>query len=228
MRAASAAFLPALVSRKEFSRAANWNAGTFQLSCIIGRVAAGSLIAGMQYACHSTSPAAPVYIINALASVIVCVLMGLIRRQHVVQNKEPMTLQAPADLFQVRLREQNHPGADHARHVRGVFGRRDGAAPDLCRGYFVRQDRPGSGFLAAALPTWVPSPVVFILNHRPPMQKAGRAMLWAVTAFGLATIAFGFSTWFLVLDPHAVHVRRSGQRERGGAAYAGADAYAGR
>ena len=37
---------------------------------------------------------------------------------------------------------------------------------------------------------------VFILNHRPPMQKAGRAMLWAVAAFGVATIAFGFSTWF--------------------------------
>jgi MFS family permease len=37
---------------------------------------------------------------------------------------------------------------------------------------------------------------VFILNHRPPLQKAGRAMLWAVAAFGVATIAFGFSTWF--------------------------------
>src|SRR5207249_8223244 len=32
--------------------------------------------------------------------------------------------------------------------------------------------------------------------HRPPLQRAGRALLWAVTAFGLATIAFGVSTWF--------------------------------
>src|SRR5579859_1396948 len=45
MRAASAAFLPALVSRREFPRAANWNAGAFQLSCIVGRAAAGGLIA---------------------------------------------------------------------------------------------------------------------------------------------------------------------------------------
>ena len=50
MRAANAAFLPALVSRREFSRAANWNAGAFQLSCIIGRAAAGGLIAWM--VCH--------------------------------------------------------------------------------------------------------------------------------------------------------------------------------
>jgi MFS family permease len=37
---------------------------------------------------------------------------------------------------------------------------------------------------------------VFILNHRPPLQKAGRSMLWAVAAFGLGTIAFGFSKWY--------------------------------
>jgi MFS family permease len=53
----------------------------------------------------------------------------------------------------------------------------------------------GLGFLSAALPMGAVL-CAFILNHRPPMQKAGRAMLWAVAAFGLATIAFGFSTWF--------------------------------
>jgi MFS family permease len=53
----------------------------------------------------------------------------------------------------------------------------------------------GLGFLQAALP--VGSVLcVFILNHRPPLQKAGRSMLWAVAAFGLGTIAFGFSKWY--------------------------------
>ena len=28
------------------------------------------------------------------------------------------------------------------------------------------------------------------------MQKAGRALLWCVAVFGLATIAFGLSQWF--------------------------------
>ena len=38
----------------------------------------------------------------------------------------------------------------------------------------------------------------FVLTHRPPLQKAGRAMLWSVVVFGLATIAFGLSRsfWF--------------------------------
>jgi MFS family permease len=35
-----------------------------------------------------------------------------------------------------------------------------------------------------------------ILAHRSPLQKAGRAMLWAVAGFGLATIGFGCSHWF--------------------------------
>ena len=53
----------------------------------------------------------------------------------------------------------------------------------------------GLGFLAAALPLGSIL-CVFILNHRPPLQKAGRTLLWAVTVFGLATIAFGLSKWF--------------------------------
>src|SRR5205823_2486668 len=35
-----------------------------------------------------------------------------------------------------------------------------------------------------------------VLAHRPPMQKAGPTLLWAVTGFGLATIGFGLSRSF--------------------------------
>lgn len=34
------------------------------------------------------------------------------------------------------------------------------------------------------------------LAHRPPLQRAGRAMLWAFAGFGASTIVFGFSTSF--------------------------------
>jgi len=53
----------------------------------------------------------------------------------------------------------------------------------------------GLGFLQDALP--IGSLVCsFILAHRPPIQKAGHSLLWAVTAFGVATIGFGLSRWF--------------------------------
>jgi MFS family permease len=53
----------------------------------------------------------------------------------------------------------------------------------------------GLGLLQAAMPVGAVACALF-LAHRPPMQRAGRALLWAVVAFGLATIAFGFSHWF--------------------------------
>ena len=53
----------------------------------------------------------------------------------------------------------------------------------------------GLGYLQAALPLGSLL-CALMLAHRPPLQKAGRALLWAVAIFGLATIGFGLSRWF--------------------------------
>jgi MFS family permease len=53
----------------------------------------------------------------------------------------------------------------------------------------------GLGLLTAALP--IGSMVcALLMAHRPPMEKAGRALIAAVIIFGLATVAFGWSRWF--------------------------------
>lgn len=38
--------------------------------------------------------------------------------------------------------------------------------------------------------------MAFLQAHLPPMQRAGRNLLWAVTGFGIATIIFGISRSF--------------------------------
>src|SRR5262249_31258297 len=53
----------------------------------------------------------------------------------------------------------------------------------------------GYGWLNAA-PSAGAAAMALVLAHRPPMQRAGRALLWAVAGFGLATIVFGFSRNF--------------------------------
>ena len=58
-------------------------------------------------------------------------------------------------------------------------------------------DARGLGWLQGAMPLGSVLMSV-ILVHRPPLQKAGRTLLWAVAGFGLATIGFGYSTWFWV------------------------------
>jgi MFS family permease len=34
-----------------------------------------------------------------------------------------------------------------------------------------------------------------LLAHRPPLERAGRALLWSVAGFGVATVVFGLSRW---------------------------------
>lgn len=198
MRAASAAFLPALVAREDFPRAVNWNAGAFQLSCIVGRAAAGGLIAWMvfHYFNHLNDPAAaaPVYVINALASVVVCVLVGLIRREHVVKVREAVSLRALLTGFKFVYASKIIFGLITLDMFAVFLGGATALLP-IYAADILFVGPIGLGFLAAALPLGSIL-CVFILNHRPPLQKAGRTLLWAVTVFGLATIAFGLSKWF--------------------------------
>ncbi|HTQ51413.1 MAG TPA: MFS transporter [Candidatus Acidoferrales bacterium] len=198
MRAANAAFLPALVARQDFPRAVNWNAGAFQLSCIIGRAAAGGFIAWMAWHyfknLNDPAAAAPVYVINALASVVVCILVGMIRRQHTVKVRESMTLQALLTGFKFVYASKIIFGIITLDMFAVFLGGATALLP-IYAADILFVGPTGLGFLAAALPLGSIL-CVFILNHRPPLQKAGRTLLWAVTVFGLATIAFGFSRWF--------------------------------
>src|SRR6185295_16952293 len=81
---ASSAFLPHLVSRNQFSKAVTWNSGSFHLSSVAGPAVGGALIA-------LTHHAATVYAVNTAATLICVLLIGLVRRHHIVAVKEKMT-----------------------------------------------------------------------------------------------------------------------------------------
>jgi hypothetical protein len=170
----------------------NWNAAMFQLSCIVGPASAGAIIAAMSR--HTASPAALVYVINALALLVFCVLIGMVRREHTVAVKEPMTLQALLTGFKFVYASKIILGIITLDMFAVFLGGATALLPIYAKDIlFVGP--AGLGFLSAALPAGSLL-CVFILNHRPPMQKAGSSMLWAVAAFGLATVGFGFSKWY--------------------------------
>jgi MFS family permease len=193
MAAANAAFLPSLVTRQELPRAVNWNAAVFQLSCIVGPALAGVIIA-WQAGRQSAAPAALVYVINAAALAASCVLIGLVRRQHTVAVKEPMTVRAVLSGFKFVYASKIIFGIITLDMFAVLLGGATALLPIYAKDIlFVGPS--GLGLLRAALP--IGSLLcAFILNHRSPLQKAGRSLLWAVAVFGLATIAFGLSTWF--------------------------------
>lgn len=188
--AASASFMPSLVDRKDLSRAINWSATIFQLASIIGPAAGGGIIL---WAGHR---AFPVYAINMCSQLVFCFMMTQIHTHHVVAVREKMS-------FETLL-----TGVDFVFHNKIILGIISldmfavllGGATALLPVYADRilsAGPAGLGFLQDALP--IGSLVCsFILAHRPPIQKAGHSLLWAVTAFGVATIGFGLSRWFWV------------------------------
>src|SRR5262245_40776465 len=89
---ASSAFLPQLVSRRDFSKAVTWSSGSFHLSAVTGPALGGALIA-------MTHQAAIVYAINGAAALVCLTLIGLVQHHHKVAVKERMTLSSLAAGF---------------------------------------------------------------------------------------------------------------------------------
>lgn len=192
---ASSAFLPHLVSRQDFSRAVTWSSGTFQLASVLGPAAGGAVIAlTHQKAAPDPASAAPVYAINAVAALLCLGLLALIRRDHIVSVKEKMSFRSLAEGFNFVFRSRVILGTITLDLFAVLLGGATALLPIYAKN-ILHAGPSGLGLLQAALPTGSLI-CALVLTHRPPLQKAGRSLLLAVTAFGAATVIFGFSRWF--------------------------------
>ena len=194
MWAATASFLPQLVERKNISRAINWTSGSFQLSAILGPLAAGTVIALATP--HMTHPAGPVYVLNALAGLTCFSLMASVRLHHKVAERQKMTLRNLLTGFDFVLSNRIILGVISLDMFAVMLGGATALLPVYAKDILHIGPR-GLSYLTMALPMGAVL-CAFILAHRPPLQKAGHSLLWAVTAFGVATVVFGFSKWFWV------------------------------
>ncbi len=189
LRPASSAFITGLVPRAILSRAIAWNSSTFQLSCVLGPTVGGAIIA----LTHHTSV---VFILNSLAALVCFTLVCFIRKEHIVTNPEKMTLASVLDGFKFVFGSRTILGMI----TLDVFAVLLGGAVALLPVYakdILRVGPEGLGLLQGAMPCGSFCCALF-LAHRAPMRRAGRALLWAVTVFGLATIGFGLSHLFWV------------------------------
>ena len=184
---ASSAFLPHLVPRNQFAKAVTWNSGSFHLSSVAGPAAGGALIA-------LTHHATTVYLVNTTAALVCLGLISLVRRDHIVAQKEKMTRTNLAAGFKFVFASK----IILATITLDLFAVLLGGATALLPVYakdILHSGPSGLGILQAALPAGSLL-CALILAHRRALQKAGRALLWAVALFGAATIGFGLSRWF--------------------------------
>ncbi len=179
-----AALLPQIVPPEQFPSAVTWAASSFHLATVVGPGLGGLLIAWW-------GGTERVYLLNAgLALVFLLLLVGVRHRGHVPSTeaitwrslaagagfiwKQPAMFGAiTLDLFAVLLGGATTLLPIYAKDLLGVGA--DGL------GWL----RAALGIGALAMALW--------LAHRPPLAHAGRALLWSVAGFGVATIVFGLS-----------------------------------
>jgi MFS family permease len=186
--ASLAAYLPSLVERKDFPKAVNWNASSFQASAIIGPIVGGLIV-------HAAgSQAWPVYAINSVASLAFCIFISRVGREHTVVKREPMTFKTLLTGFNFVFANKIIIGTITLDMFAVLLGGATALLPVYARD-ILNSGPTGQGILQAGLPLGAVA-CSFYLTHRRPMQKAGRSLLWSVAAFGVATILFGVSKWF--------------------------------
>jgi MFS family permease len=183
----SSAFLPQLVGRADFPKAVTWNSGSFHLSSVAGPAAGGAVIA-------LTHSATPVYFLETIAAICCVTLILFVHVERTVPTRMPLTLKNLAVGFSFVFSNPVILGIITLDMFAVLLGGATSLLPVYAKD-ILHAGPSGLGLLQAALPAGALSCSV-MLAHRPPIAKAGRTLLWAVTIFGLATIVFGISRSF--------------------------------
>ncbi|MGI9147361.1 MAG: MFS transporter [Chloroflexota bacterium] len=178
--------LPALVPRKLFSRAMTVNSTLQSLSSLSGPAVAGGLIAwqgiGLSYAVHC-----------CLVLVSMLVLLPVCVGQTSRIGRTGMRLDAVREGLAYLLDRPVVLGAMTLDMFAVLFGGAKALLP-IYAVDVLHADAAGYGLLTASLDIGglLAAGVMVAL---PTPTRLGRALLASVAAFGLATIAFGLSTW---------------------------------
>lgn len=177
--------LPQVVPRELMAAAATWNSSSWQIAAVVGPSLGGLVIA-------MTHGATTAYLADAACSGLVIALCASLVLRPSARDSQPVSWSSlmagirfvfstelilatiTLDLFAVLL--------GGATALLPVFAR------DI-----LHVGPAGLGWLRAA-PSMGAFLMALTLAHRPPMRKAGRALLWSVGGFGLATVVFGLST----------------------------------
>ena len=186
---ASRALLPQLVPEEHFSNAVAWNASTFQIATI-----AGPAIGGILYALFR----GPEFVYAMAAAVSATAIFATARIHPIdsVRSKEPVSLRTVLAGFRFIWNKKVVFGSISLDMFAVLLGGAVALLPVYAReilhtgpwGLGLLRSAPGVG---AAL-------MAIVVAHHPIRRRAGMTMLACVAAFGICTIAFGFSRSLIV------------------------------
>ncbi|MFN2542188.1 MAG: MFS transporter [Chthoniobacterales bacterium] len=182
--AARSSFFPTLVPRDAFSNAVTWNNSVFQIGSVVGPAISGFIVA------HIGFPI--VYIIDALTAFLFFLLVLPIPRAK--QARERVELSTWRSLI-AGMKFVFKKKVILATITLDLFAILLGGAVALLPIFadqILHCGAVGLGWMRAA-PAVGAFAMALTVAFLPPMRQAGRALLWCVTGFGIATIIFGLS-----------------------------------
>ena len=183
---ASQAIVTGLVPAPVFANAAMWRSVAFQLSSTLGPLLGGVLVAW-----HGPST---VYLTDAASSV---VLFGCLLFVHPAPQARPTEKRSWASLVEGARYVRRQPvilSAITLDMVAVLFGGATALLPVYATDV-LGVGATGFGWMRA-MPSLGAIMMGLALALLPPMRRAGRTLLVAVAAFGVATVVFGLSTSF--------------------------------
>jgi MFS family permease len=188
-RPAREALMPQLVPAADFPNAATWNSTIFESASVLGPTVGG-------FVCGRNIAAA--YWIAA-GSLLLCGVLMWILPEPTVRDRSSRPRAGLHDLaIGIRFVWQSKLllGAMTLDLFAVLFGGSVFLLPVFAEKY-LHVGALGFGLLSAA-PSVGAISAALIQAHLPPARRAGRAMLLAVAAFGVATIIFGLSRNFVL------------------------------
>ncbi len=179
------ALVPAVVPDEALANAVTWNSSGWQVASVLGPAVGGM---GLWVA---AGEARYVYLLAAACSLAGAALFVPVRPRPVAQRPEDVTLRSL--LAGIRFVFQSE--LILATITLDLFAVLLGGATALLPVYakdILDVGPAWYGWLRAA-PALGALLMAVVLAHRPPIRRAGPALLWSVAGFGAATVVFGLS-----------------------------------
>ena len=186
---AKGAFLPEIVTGMGFQNAVAWNSGAWQTAEVLGPAAGGALLA-------LTRHPALIYLGHAVLATVFLLLVAGVHTPGGRRKTSAATLDSLLEGARYVFRTRVLLAAITLDLFAVLFGGAVALLPVYAKD-ILHVGPDGLGALFAAQAIGAVGMTVY-LAHQPPFQRAGPALLRAVVLFGLATIVFGLSKWFLL------------------------------
>ena len=184
--AARSSFFPTLVPRDAFANAVTWNSSIFQISCVLGPAVGGFLIVRLGFPF--------IYALDAVCTLTFFVLVLPIKKVRLVRRVTGSAWSSLAEGIRFVLSKKVILATITLDMFAVLLGGATALLP-IFADQILHCGPIGLGWMRAA-PAIGAFAMAVAIAYLPPMRHAGRALLWSVSGFGLATIVFGLSTWF--------------------------------